>query len=290
MDDRWFRLGDHERYPAFRKFNRVARNMNQEPQQHNAVSQFSLIHLFTWVTLFSLIVASVISMPVLSTGVLADHAISATDVYPSGLTWVVLLVLHVSRRAILAIAVHAIPVLVMLFCLVALQIDRNSATGLLFVAMICSSLVSFLFAIASLTNGLLRKHGNSISRCAYQLLWVTLLSTFICAVFPSFAYGRIHFPAVIFGATIGVWAGLYQSIAATKSMREINIVDVSVRYVVLAGLIGSVALPIINEVAGRLNGLYLVQPKFNPIAGLLAATVAFFALWISKTASSQELN
>ena len=210
------------------------------------------------------------------------HEIPIVDAFPSGLTWVVILGLHLRRRSILAIAVHTIPVLAIFAFLAAFRIDRTSSSVLLLGSMICSSCASFLLALESLAMGIMRKYVNSFAIFAYYTTGFTLLITFFCAVFPSLAYGRIHFPAVIFGLLVGVWAGLYQAVVASKPIGDCRIANISMRYVTLAGLFGAIVAPIANEVGGMLNGVYLIQPKLSPIAGLATATITFIGLWIKS--------
>jgi len=256
--------------------------MDQETQiRPREASQFSLFQLLTWITLFSLVVSSLTLLPTLNAG----QANSTPSVIRPGLTWVVLLGVHIWRREFLTLVVHTAPVFLILVLALSLQIESNSAVGLLVGMAICSSFVSFLFTIASLARRAIPARTNFAAKFTSHIALGAIVSAIIFGAFPSLTYGRIYMPAVIPGGTIGAWAGLYQAFATTASVRGTKIFGVSLRYVVLAGLIGAIVLPIANGLWLKPNGAHIVDTKFIPIAGLLTAATAFLGLGIASARS-----
>ena len=259
-----------------------AQEIEQVPKQQSPAEtkQISLLQMFGWFTLVCLIVSSLTSM-VWVPRVIFDSTepLQISKIFPTALTTIVLIVFYCRLKKFQLLAIQLIPPLAILIICIALQLETRKTISFLVTACALSSLLSFLAMIQSAIVDYVK---NTISQHAYFagciLVWIVMTILFF-NIDTLLGNGFLRFDSSVFGFLIGFWLGLNQAVAKS-GFKKAKVLGVSMYPAVLAGLIGAITAPLINDFATRqISGAFYMDPTYAPAIGFVAAGLTFATCW-----------
>ena len=240
-------------------------------------SQVSITKMFVWMTLAGFAFASFNAYATQFSSLRGEPILRTSHVIIITLTWIVFLVYYIYERIYVAITVHCLPLVLMLLVLLIFSGDayltsansaRSWAPVVTLSAMFCSTVLSIIIGLEATISKAVSNNSKDHHYLLYRIIGGMLLMTVVCGLGPSIQNQFPDGPAMLLGALLGFWIGLYQALASQAWKKYRWIFGVSTRPVVTAGFLGGIALgPVLfSYLNGSIDELVL-QYRYSPLVG-----------------------
>ncbi|MFK7766972.1 MAG: hypothetical protein AB8B55_07100 [Mariniblastus sp.] len=236
-------------------------------------SQISIATMFVWVTLAGFAFASANAYAEFFGRVAENPRLE--HIVTIGLTWIIFLIWHIYERSHGAIAIHVVPLVLMIVILTLLRDSFGQfAHGMLWSistgTMFCSNVLSILFGLESVISRSVSNNSKSHQYLIYRIVGGILLMATLFGIGPSIQNSFPAFPWIIGGALIGFWMGLYQALASKNWKMYPAFCGVNTRLVATSGFLGGVIIgPAIFYILNAKIDVLVLQYRYSPLIGFL---------------------
>ncbi len=262
------------------------------PNSAQDKSQVSILKLFAWVTLAGLVFAAFNAQVELfqsgsirtsngGNGVRTSHWVFI------GLAWIAFLVFHYYERNVAALVIHVVPVLLVGAALgifanesIVEQLSSRSffgmSIGILLSTLFCSMVLSILIGVERMVSRAVSNNTKEYQYLLYRIIGGMLLMSFFCAIIPTIQNSFLDAPALMVGALIGFWAGLYQGLASTGWKKMPLMFGVKTRPVITVGFLGGVVVgPLLFMLLNNNIDALVLRYRYSPLVGFPFAFLMF---------------
>ena len=187
-----------------------------------------------------------------------------------GVCWLLLLVSFVRARHWGATMVHLSPAL-MTAAFLAIFRDIEFSSWIAVLHFWFASLFSFPMSVAKSMEHAIQRISPRWGHLTFCTIGAVVVVAAICAVPLTIFRGTLHWPAVTFGALLGLWVGLYHAVETSPWLENATFGGMPARATVLTGFAAALIGPIVLLVMSNFVSTILPLPLTPLLLGLPAA-------------------